>query len=191
MPRKPDFSSKPTSEGVRKLRELTGGIAELAKNIGVGVSTVSDWRTCKKTPNQNAREKISKAYPQIRPDDWEGASPAAKPAKAKRIPKVKPPPLLSADPSKITNKEAADKLLAEIQAAKLDPDITTTTRKDLAAAEIRCIRLRKDLDHAEEVTLDKLARSDHWERVSDEVLAAVCDDCTAKLAPLLRRHGAK
>jgi transcriptional regulator with XRE-family HTH domain len=179
VPRKTNFASSPTCEGVRKLRELTGGVAELAKNIGVAISTVSDWRSCKKIPNQAAREKIARAYPDVRPDDWDGAK---APAKLKRPkPEAKRSDQEDQDLSDLATIEQVSRVIREARASQCDLNITTTTREKLITRELRALQILHQMEEQEPVTLDKIAQSPHWIELSSALRAAIrdCERCSA------------
>ena len=67
------------SDGQRMLIGIAGSLSELARALGVGRSTVSDWRRGAKAPGDTARAKMRAVYG-IPPAAWDRAVAAGAPA---------------------------------------------------------------------------------------------------------------
>lgn len=75
-PKRSPASDAPRTEGQRLLVDVPGSLADVAKELGVGRTTVSDWRRGAKSPGVKARAKLRKAYG-IPTDAWDMASGSA------------------------------------------------------------------------------------------------------------------
>ena len=203
----------PPNRGAELLRQIEQPHARIALEVGAsGAPAVFTWRVGTRAPSDYFRIKLKALYG-IPVDAWDhtpegeiirrrkgrGWRRSTAPGPGPEIPEL--------DPDALTDRAA--RLEAEAEAAALPPlggtkaEVDAQLQRARAAAmspgiapgqaarlsnEIRgLLRLRAQLETAEPITLDRIARSEAFRALRDEIVAAVreCPTCLDRLIEVL------
>lgn len=170
MARPIKYRTPPASEGVRLLREIREPLAAIAANIGArSASTVSDYRTNKKSPDPDKREALAKEYG-IPTAAWDDLAQDIEPA---------PTP----EPNKLgaTKAEVEAQLLA-VKAALASADTagSPATRARFTSEMRALLKLRSQIESAGVIDEDRLAQSEVFRRLVKRAVDALAEHPAAR-----------
>lgn len=140
------------SQGQAMLLQVTGSLAAIGEEVGTSAQSVHEWRTGRKKPSAQARERIEEAFG-IPRKAW-----AALPGASSSELATAAPAELVDESAPSSSLEHCRQLLDTIRRERMQAGLLPSERVKLATAEAQILALQARLEQAAELSEDRYVR---------------------------------
>lgn len=166
-PGRPQSSPRvPATEGQRLLVASKGGVASIAKRLGLPMQRVDDWRAGRSKPNSANARKVAEVLG-IPVEAW-----TRKPGADLSPPSPAPAPTPAPTGPKPTTLEEIESLLADLR--HMPADLTAPERKRRMSERMQLLGLKARIERHEALTTEAIVRAHpHWRRIREALREAL------------------